>query len=83
MNFEWSDRTNNYAEAVNTWLNVETGVHHPSLWSFINCLRKVQAGWDVFYSELEADTSSPKILEKFIDADKRILRIIQIYETRN
>ena len=59
------------------------GVQHPSLWSFINCLRKVQAGRDVFYSQLEAGKSPPpKKLKKFIDTDKRILRIVQSYETR-
>jgi len=76
------DRTNNHAEAANRRLNVEMGVQNPSLWSFIDCLRKVQAGRDVFYNQLEAGKSPPKKLKKFIDADKRILKIVQSYETR-
>ncbi|XP_016659135.1 uncharacterized protein LOC107883503 [Acyrthosiphon pisum] len=75
------DRTNNHAEAANRRLNVEMGVQHPSLWSFYNCLRKVQAGRDVFYSQLEAGKSPPKKLKKFIYTDKRISRIVQSYET--
>jgi len=67
------DKTNNHAEVANRRLNVEMGVQHPSLWSFINCLRKVQARRDVFYSQLEAGKSPPKKLKKFIDTDKRIL----------
>ncbi|KAL4100733.1 hypothetical protein QTP88_020767 [Uroleucon formosanum] len=76
------DRTNNHAEAANRRLNVEMGVQHPSLWSFINCLRKVQAGRDVFYNQLEAGKNPPKKLKKFIDADKCILRLVESYETR-
>jgi len=75
------DRTNNHAEAANIRLNVEMGFQHPSLWSFINCLRKVQAGQDVFYSQFEAGKGPPNKLKKFIDADKRILRIVKSYET--
>ncbi|XP_022161009.1 uncharacterized protein LOC111027092, partial [Myzus persicae] len=76
------DRTNNHAEAANMRLNVEMGVQHSSFWSFINCLRRVQAGRDVFYSQLEVGKSPLKKLKKFIDADKRILRLVLCYKTR-
>ena len=56
------------------------GVNHPSLWSFITCLQKVQSGRDFYYSQLEAGNSPPKKLKKYIDVDKRILKIVQNYE---
>ncbi|CAI6376617.1 unnamed protein product [Macrosiphum euphorbiae] len=71
------NRTNNHAEAANRRLNMEMGVNHPSLWSFITCLQKVQSGRDFYYSQLEAGNSPPKKLKKYIDVDKRILKIVQ------
>lgn len=77
------DRTNNHAEAANRRLNVEMGVCHPSIWAFINCLKKVQSGHDYFYSQLTAGKSPPKKLKKFADLDKRILIIVQQYDSRD
>lgn len=74
------NRTNNHAEAANRRLNMEMGVNHPTLWSFITCLQKVQAGRDFYYSQLEAGNSPPKKLKKYIDVDKRILKIVKNYE---
>jgi len=55
------NRTSNYAEASKRRLNMKMGVNHPSLWSFIKCfLKKVQAGRDFYYNQLEAGNSPPK-----------------------
>jgi len=45
---------------------MEMGVNHPSLWSFITCLQKEQAGRDFFYSQLQAGNSRPKKIKKSI-----------------
>jgi hypothetical protein len=55
------------------------GVQNPSLWCFNNCLRKVQAGRNVLYSQLKAGKNPPKKFKKIFDTNKRILRIIQCY----
>ena len=77
------DRTNNHAEAANRRLNLQMGVQHPTLWTFITNLRKVQSGRDTFYQHLEAGNSPPKKKKKFIDVDKRIFKIVEDYNNRN
>jgi len=44
------NRTNNHAEAVNRRLNVQMGITNPTIWSFINCLKKIQSGKTYFMS---------------------------------
>jgi hypothetical protein len=43
-----ADRTNNYAEATNKKLKVGFGVSHPTIWKFIDGLRKLQKGLEFF-----------------------------------
>jgi len=76
------DRTNNHAEAANRRLNLQMGVQHPTLWTFITNLRKVQSGRDTFYQHLEAGNSPPKKKKKFMDVDKRIFKIVEDYNNR-
>ncbi|XP_022161239.1 uncharacterized protein LOC111027249 [Myzus persicae] len=40
-------RTNNHAEAANRRINVEMGTVHPTIWSFITCLKKIQAAEEI------------------------------------
>jgi len=54
------DRTNNHAEAANRRLNLQMAVDHPTLWTFISCLRRIQSGRDTFFCQLETGKSPPK-----------------------
>ncbi|XP_018496149.1 uncharacterized protein LOC100905603 [Galendromus occidentalis] len=47
-------RTNNFAEAAHRRLQGEFGVDHPSLWKFIDGIRKVQQSRDVTYARYVA-----------------------------
>jgi hypothetical protein len=48
------------------------GVYHPSIWAFINCLKKVQSGLDYFYSQLTTGKSPPKKFKKLANLDRHI-----------
>ncbi|KAL4126086.1 hypothetical protein QTP88_010315 [Uroleucon formosanum] len=54
------NRTNNLVEAANRRLNVQMAVTNPTIWSFINCLKKIQSGRDVFSEQLVTGGSPPK-----------------------
>ncbi|KAL4088720.1 hypothetical protein QTP88_023804 [Uroleucon formosanum] len=73
------NRTNNHAEAANRRLNIQMGVTNPTIWSFINCLKKIQTGRDVFYEQLVTGGSPPKKKKKYINNDKRILKLVSNY----
>lgn len=77
------DRTNNHAEAAHRRLQMEIGMDHPILWKFIDALKKVQRGRDMFYEHLLAGHEPPKKLKKYEDADKRIKTIVGDYANRN
>ncbi|KAF0702843.1 Uncharacterized protein FWK35_00036599, partial [Aphis craccivora] len=69
------DRTNIHAEAANRRLNLQMGVQHPTLWTFITNLRKVQSGCDTFYQQLEAGNSPPKKKKKLLMLTKEFLKL--------
>ena len=71
------DRTNNLAEAAHRRLQCELGAEHPVIWKFIDCLRKVQRGRDLYYEQLVAGHSNAPKLKKYRDADARILTIVR------
>lgn len=77
------DRTNNHAEAAHRRLQTELGMTKPTIWIFIDSLRKVQHGRDLFYEQLVAGRNPPLKLKKYRDADERIIRILREYNNRN
>lgn len=76
-----TDRTNNFAEAAHRRLQSELGMDHPSVWKFINTLKKIQHGRDIFYEKLLAGFDPPKKLKRYRDADNRILKLVTEYTT--
>ncbi|KAB0797083.1 hypothetical protein PPYR_08077 [Photinus pyralis] len=70
-------RTNNIVEAAHRALQAEMGMDHPTLWKFIDSLKKVQSGRDQTFEEyIRGDGPIPK-RRKYIQADNRILNILQ------
>lgn len=79
---EGKNRTNNHAEAANRRLNLQMGTH-PTIWTFIANLKKIQSGRDSYYEHLVSGNSPPKKLKKFQDTDKRIKKLIDNYDSQN
>ena len=77
------DRTNNYAEAANRRLRAEFGMLHPTIWNFIDALKRVQKGRDEYLLKLAAGHSPQVKLLKYRRADERILKIVSDYGSRN
>ncbi|XP_018493708.1 uncharacterized protein LOC100897964 [Galendromus occidentalis] len=75
-------RTNNFAEAAHRRLQGEFGVDHPSLWRFIDGIRKVQHSRDVAYERSVAGHEPEKEKSEYIEADKKILKIVREYGSR-
>ena len=77
------DRTNNHAEAAHRKIYAELGVHHPVIWKFISCLRKIQRGRDIYYEQLVAGHNPRQKLLKYIRNDARILKIVHSFHYRD
>jgi len=56
------------------------GVSHPTLWSFISSLRRIQSSRDTYYAQLEAGRSPPKKIKKYLDVDKRLIKVVSNYK---
>lgn len=52
-------------------------MEHPTIWKFVDSLKKVQAARDVFYEHLVAGNEPPKKKRKYRLVDDRLLRLIE------
>ena len=77
------DRTNNHAEAAHRRLQTELDIYHPSLWKFIDGLRRVQKGRDVVYEQYVRGDAAPAKRLLYQLADERILTIVNDYPNRD
>ena len=72
-------RTNNFAEAAHRWIQQELQTDHRVVWKFIGDLKKVQKSRDVFREHLIAGNEPPKKLQRYIQCDQRIERMVTNY----
>mgnify|MGYP000265238167 CR=1 FL=1 len=73
-------RTNNYAEAAHRRLQTELAVRHPSLWRFINGLKKVQRHRDLLYARFIAGHAPIAKRKRYLEADKRLFALVNKFD---
>ena len=76
------DRTNNHAEAAHRGLQSVLEMDHPSLWRFIDGLRRVQKERDLFFEQMVAGNPPPVKRRKYRQADDRILTLVRDFDNR-
>jgi hypothetical protein len=70
------DRTNNYSEAGHKRVAREFAMEHPSIWKFIESIKKVQKGRDKVYEEMVMGNNPPKKRRIYREIDERIYKIV-------
>ena len=76
------ERTNNNAEAANRRLQSVRQMDHPSIWKFVDGLRKVQKERNLVFEQMVAGNPPPMKRCKYQQADDRILALIQDFANR-
>ena len=69
-------RTNNYVEAAHRRMQTEFGMDHPTIWKFIDGIRKLQVGRDQQYEQFVRGEEPPQKRQKYLRADEKILKIV-------
>ncbi|KFD71516.1 hypothetical protein M514_14188 [Trichuris suis] len=77
------DRTNNFVEAAHRRMRDALGADHPTIWKFIEGLRRVQAGRDKDHEDFVSGREPPRKRRRYVLADRRILRIVQRFHTQS
>lgn len=75
-------RTNNHAEAAHRRLQSVLQMDHPSIWRFIDGLKKIQKERDTFFEQMVAGNPPPVKRRKYRDADARILTLVNDFNNR-
>jgi hypothetical protein len=76
------DRTNNHVEAAHRRMQSELGMDHPTLWKFVDGIRKVQNGCDQDYEQFVRGEQPPHKRVKYVRADARIRDIVMNFDER-
>jgi len=77
---ELSDNSPPEQQPVLDWrIQAELQMDHPTLWKFIDGLKKVQKGRDLFHEQLVAGHAPPRKLRRYRLCDERIQRIVPSY----
>jgi hypothetical protein len=76
------DRTNNHAEAAHRRLQSVLQMDHPSIWRFVDGLRKVQKERDLAFEQMVAGNPPEAKRRKYRQADERILSLVRDFANR-
>ena len=76
-------RTNNHSEAEHHRLQGAFNCRHPSIFHFIDVLRREQKAIDVKYASFIAGEEPPQKRRKYLAADQRIKNLVQGYVPAN
>ncbi|KAL7078050.1 hypothetical protein ACQ4LE_002649 [Meloidogyne hapla] len=74
------DKTNNFCEAFHRKVQLQLGVSHPTIWKFLDELKKVVKMCDAQYEQFVAGHQATRKRRKYEEADERILNIVNRYE---
>lgn len=75
-------RTNNSAEAGHRRFSSELALSHPSIWHFIDTLRKTQKTRDIEYDHIEGGAAPNAKKPKYVRLDARVRTIVLDYSNR-
>lgn len=75
-------RTNNFAEAANRQLQQEFGVDHPTIFKFIDGLKRYQSNRDKIYEDFVAGKNPTEKRLKYVQADNRIMVVVNSWGQR-
>uniref|UniRef100_A0A914MDV3 MULE transposase domain-containing protein n=1 Tax=Meloidogyne incognita TaxID=6306 RepID=A0A914MDV3_MELIC len=74
------DKTNNFCEAFHKKVQLQLGVAHPTIWKFLDELKKVVKLCDAQYEQFVAGHHAARKRRKYEEADERILNIVNRYD---